>query len=314
MVSTKERVSIGVVGRLTGLSAETLRNWERRYGFPVPERTQGGQRVYALETVDRLRLITQALERGWRAGEVVPMELSSLKWMLNGPPGGRFEQAGHMFMAEPHAREHTPAEVASLLDATRAMDGVALDELLRRCWYRLGAVTFLEEIAGRFVWEVGEAWFDGRLSIAQEHFASERLRDFLASQWRPLSDSARGPAVICAALPGEQHVLGLHMAATLIAISGWRVLFLGADIPISEIAQTADQLDNPRAVLLSVSQAAHSAHTRRAIEGLRAKLPAPLDVIVGGVGAPGGLDGCHRMASFIELTGWLAAQLRAPRA
>jgi methanogenic corrinoid protein MtbC1 len=296
------------------LSAETLRNWERRYGFPVPERTQGGQRVYTIEAVDRLRLIAQALERGWRAGEVVPMELASLEWMLKGAPGGRFEQAGNMFMAEQHSREHRLPEVAGLLDATRAMDGVTLDELLRRCWYRLGAVTFLEEIAARFVWEVGEAWFDGRLSIAQEHFASERLRDFLTSQWRPLSDSARGPSVICAALPGEQHVLGLHMAATLIAISGWRVLFLGADIPISEIVHTADQLDNPRAVLLSVSQAAHGVPTRRAIEGLRAQLPAPIDLIVGGVGAPGGLDGCHRMTSFVELTGWLAAQLRAPRA
>lgn len=313
-MSTRERVSIGVVGRLTGLSAETLRNWERRYGFPVPERTQGGQRVYTLEVVDRLRLITQALERGWRAGEVVPMEAAALESMLLREQGGRLERVGELFMAEQSAREHRLAEVASLLDATRAMDGVALDEQLRRCWYRLGAVTFLEEIAGRFVWEVGEAWFDGRLSIAQEHFASERLRDFLTSQWRPLSDSARGPAVICAALPGEQHVLGLHMAATLVALSGWRVLFLGADIPVSEITQTASQLDNPRAVLLSVSQAAHSAPTRRAIEGLRAKLPAPVDLIVGGVGAPGGLDGCHRMTSFIELTGWLAAQLRAPRA
>ncbi len=56
--------TIAEVEAMTGLSAEVLRQWERRYGFPRPRRTPGGHRLYALEEVEALRTIKRWLEEG----------------------------------------------------------------------------------------------------------------------------------------------------------------------------------------------------------------------------------------------------------
>lgn len=296
-------VSIGVAAQLAGLGVETLRNWERRYGFPTPARTEGRQRLYAPETVERLQLIARAMAQGRRAGDVVPLSRAELEALL-----GISRGAGELFLATP--RDAQDAEVSALLDAALRMDGAALDELLRRHWYRLGPVAFMEQVVARFLWRVGELWERGRMSVAHEHFASERLRDFLTAQWRPLSDRARGPLVICAALPGEQHVLGLHMVAALVALSGWRVMFLGADLPIDELLRAIAQA-RPRALMISLAASARAAERRPLIEGLRAQLPDEIALLLGGAGAPADLPGCHRLDDLVALTSWLTEQLRA---
>src|SRR5512145_741358 len=76
------RLSIGALSRATGIPVETLRTWESRYGFPVPERRPSGHRVYALSTVPRLRRISEALARGHRAGQVVPVPDADLRRLL----------------------------------------------------------------------------------------------------------------------------------------------------------------------------------------------------------------------------------------
>lgn len=301
-----EGVHIGMVSRMTGLSAETLRAWERRYGFPQPERTQGGQRLYTMETVERLRLIARALEEGIRPGQAVRLSPEVLSTRLGRGAGTRAERVRAIF-----AEKAAPAEVAAvlqtLMEATRAMDGARLEGCLRREWYNMGPVAFLEQVAARFVWEVGEAWFEGSVSVAEEHLASERLRDFLVSQWRPLSDAARGPRVLCATLSGEQHVLGLHMAACLAALAGYKVLFLGANMPRTALVEAATK-QQARALFVSVSLAAHGGPTRQELAALRAALGEDTALIVGGAGAPGGVGGCLRMSDLFELTAWLAAE------
>src|SRR5512144_964663 len=80
------RLSIGALSRATGIPVETLRTWESRYGFPVPERRPSGHRVYALSTVPRLRRIAEALARGHRAGQVVPASDANLRRLLAAAP------------------------------------------------------------------------------------------------------------------------------------------------------------------------------------------------------------------------------------
>lgn len=63
--------SIRVTSRLTAIELDTLRMWERRYGFPRPQRASGGSRVYSESDVESLKLIRRALENGYRPGEVV---------------------------------------------------------------------------------------------------------------------------------------------------------------------------------------------------------------------------------------------------
>src|SRR5512141_471477 len=80
------RLAIGALSRATAIPVETLRTWESRYGFPVPERRPSGHRVYALSTVPRLRRIAEALARGHRAGQVVPASEVELRQILAAEP------------------------------------------------------------------------------------------------------------------------------------------------------------------------------------------------------------------------------------
>ena len=88
------RLSIGALSRATGIPVETLRTWEGRYGFPVPERRPSGHRVYPLSTIPRLRRISEALARGHRAGQVVPASDADLRQLLASAPRSRPRLAG----------------------------------------------------------------------------------------------------------------------------------------------------------------------------------------------------------------------------
>lgn len=303
--TTSQRLGIRAVAQTTGIPAETLRTWERRYGFPRPERTPGRHRLYSMRTVERLKLVAEAVARGWRPSDAIGLDADALHDALHAsdPDAGqvmaRAAQRTDIYL--PELEPPAEALITRWLDAVQRFDADALEASMRRAWYQLGAVRFMEEAAGPLLVAVGEAWFEGRLSVAHEHFASERLRDFLTSQWRPLSDRARGPTVLCATLAGEQHSLGLHMVGALSAIAGCRVIFLGADLPVSHVAQAAAQI-NPRAVLLSASVATPP---ERIVAQLDALLPTlgPREVLLGGGGALAH-PGVRLMTSLRELVSW----------
>ncbi|HSE27084.1 MAG TPA: MerR family transcriptional regulator, partial [Gemmatimonadales bacterium] len=180
-------LSIGALSAATGVPVETIRTWERRYGFPVAERKPSGHRVYPLTTVPRLRLIAQALTRGHRAAEVVPAPEPVLESLLAAvppapaPPGRTPLPSG------------VPADPADLLDAVRGFEAERLKRVLQADWARLGPIEFLERRAAPFLTAVGEAWAAGALDVRHEHFASACLGDFLRAVRMPLDDRATGP-------------------------------------------------------------------------------------------------------------------------
>jgi DNA-binding transcriptional MerR regulator/methanogenic corrinoid protein MtbC1 len=305
-----ELLSIGHVSQKTGVPVETLRTWERRYGVPAPKRTPSGHRLYAPEVVQRLRMIAEAVQHGERASRMMRLSDGELAARLRElrPTLTEAQQAADL----PPARREpvsagpldSPAQTAAhWVDLARRLDGDALDAAFRSHWAALGAVRFLAERAGPFIESIGQAWAEARLDIYHEHYASERLRDFLASTWRPLADGSTGPAVLLTTLPGERHALGLHMVAPVIALAGCRITFLGADTPLQDIENGAQQL-HARAILLSVSRSANPGVTRDALVRLRARVPGTVEIVVGGHGSPDGIAGvtCHR--SFEGLHQW----------
>jgi len=303
MASAAGKLSIGSLAKAAGVPVETLRTWEQRYGFPVAERKPSGHRVYALSNVTRLRRIADAIARGHRAGAVVGATDAELDRLLSATasPG------------EPELSSLNPskASVQELLAAVEAFDADRLTAALWSDWGRLGPIGFLQSTVAPLIERVGREWEEGRMEIRHEHFLSERLGDVMRAIRLPLDLTARGPMVVCATLPGEAHALGLQMVALLLASAGIRVLYLGTEIPPPELGRLARELA-ARAVAISVSAAADGAAVKRHLTRLREALPRPVQVLVGGRGAPAGRADVATVTSFADLERW-AQVLRGSR-
>ena len=279
-------MTIGAVSRATGIPVNTLRTWERRYNFPVAERSNGGQRIYSPNVVPHLNLINKALQQGFRPKQVMGLSFEDIQELL-----------GQNVPKKPSEQD----EVALWVDAARRLDGEYLDACFRTSMSQLGVQSFLINKVSPFLTALGESWANGKIQIFHEHFASERLHSFLTSTWRPLADSAKGPNLICAALPGENHFLGLHMAATITALYGFRIIFLGPKTPLSDLVACTWQSD-AQAILLSVSATTDIPEAKKMVIELKSKV-ANAKIILGGQGAPY-LEGVLTMKSLSELATW----------
>ena len=298
-VGEAQGITIGAVSRATGIPTNTLRTWERRYGFPTPGRSPSGQRLYEPALVEHLRLVSRALSLGHRPAQVVPAPLSHVRRLL----GESFQE-----VPAPTPLVSSDDTVAEWVGYTRDLDASALERGFAAEATRLGGFGFLTERASPFLYEVGEQWARGSLAMYQEHFASERLRSFLSNMWRTLVDRANGPIALLATLSGERHDLGLHMVATGCAIENWRVVFVGPDTPVNEVVD-ASRKSRARVVMIGVSPFAEPGRTRADLVALRARLDTDIKLLVGGAGAPVGIDGVEHMEDLDALREWLRRQV-----
>lgn len=315
----RERValSIGTLSGATGVPVDTLRTWERRYGFPVATRTGGSHRRYPVEAIGQIRLIVRALQLGHRPSAVMGRDLEELHRLIaTDAPGDVASQPEPL---EPAASGAAPASdagdqsaVARWLAHACALEGEALDGELQRSLAEMPVLDFLSRRLGPYLLALGDAWQRGELRVYEEHFASERVREFLTRQWRGLSGGARtARALVLATPPGELHVLGLHMAAWVVALAGVRVVFLGASTPMAELASAAAR-HRCSGVLLSVSAGYPGHELEVHVDELRRQLPPSLPLWVGGAGSTK-LEAERKMNRFEVLFDWCSNLADNPR-
>ncbi len=293
-------LSIGALARATAIPVETLRTWERRYGYPVAERKPSGHRVFPVESVPRLRRIAEVLAHGHRASDVVAASDAELRALLAAAPATLARATLARASAPAAAGEVLEAE---LLAAVRSFDADTLTRRLQAEWARRGPLEFLTTCIAPAVRAVGAAWADGSLEVRHEHFLSERVGDLLRALRLPFEERASGTRVVLGSLPGEPHSLGLHMAALVLATTGCRALLLGTEVPPGEIAALVRHL-RARAVGISVSSATGGPATLRRLRALRALLPKRTILLVGGDGAPRADHGITPMPDLAQLDAW----------
>lgn len=294
-------LSIGALSTATGIPIDTIRTWERRYGFPVPERKPSGHRVYSLATIPRLRRAAQAIARGHRAAEVVPASESALHALLDSLPPNSTSAS---IPPAPAGGRQASGELSDAFEAVRGYDMERLKRRLQSDWALLGPLGFLEHTSV-LMRAVGDAWATGELEVRHEHFASGVVGDFLRSVRAPLDERATGPIAVLATLPGELHGLGLQMAALVFALAGWRPLVLGVDTPVPQIAGLAREVPLA-AVALSCVQPLERRGTNF-LRALRRLLPRNVPVLVGGKGAPAEsrIKGLEVVTDLRELDRWI---------
>jgi DNA-binding transcriptional MerR regulator len=257
------RIRIGELSRRTGVGVDTLRAWERRYGLLAPDRSDGGFRLYGPADERRALEMRSLIGQGHSAREAARTVLQAV--------------FPDVQVASPNEAVAPPAE--DLVDAIRRLDGDAANRILDES---LATLSF-DGVARRLILPalqaLGEGWERGEVTIGQEHFASNLLRGRLlglASGWH----AGAGRTVVLACPPGEHHDLGLIVFGLALSGRGWRVVFLGANTPISTMAETADQIDAELVAIESLDPGP----LRDAEAELRA-LAAARTVAVGGAAA-----------------------------
>lgn len=162
-------LSISAVERETGLSKDTLRVWERRYGFPTPSRDEQGERAYALPQIERLRLLKRLIDAGHRPGTLMPMSLDELHHL-----------AEHS--ADAARRQTDPATAPALLSLLALLREHEVGRLrghLRQAQVRLGLSAFVTDLITPLNTLIGDAWMRGQLAIFQEHSYTEIAQSVL---------------------------------------------------------------------------------------------------------------------------------------
>jgi DNA-binding transcriptional MerR regulator/methanogenic corrinoid protein MtbC1 len=296
-------LSIGAVARETGISIESLRMWERRYGHPKSVRLPSGHRRYPSTEVQRLRAVARALSAGYRAGEVAPATIEQLKEMLDAIRNSK--QAASL--PDSSVTTDFDGKTSRWMEAARVLDESTLTQEFYNDWAALGPMRFIRERVIPFLRQLGEGWSEGRISVAQEHFASERLTDFLSSMWRRMNERTSGSPFLVATLPGDNHRLGIQMCSVVTTIADRRVLYIGPQTPVEEIL-SASAKSRCVAVVLSVSLSVDADDARSHLERLRASLPADVRLVVGGRGAPPAIERISYISDFDDFLHWVKAQ------
>jgi methanogenic corrinoid protein MtbC1 len=265
--------SIKAVSQATGLSVGTLRAWERRYGVVVPGRDDMGRRAYGPQEVLHLRRLREATERGHPIGRLAHLDARALDTLLD-------ESAAAPDQAESAAAN---AFRARILDAARRFRATECEQVLTLAIAMLPPARLIDDVLGPLLQEVGERWHGGEFSIAQERMVSTAVRRHVGLMVEAYDRAARRRPIVFATLPGERHELGLLMSALICGSHGFKVHYLGPDLPAEEIARYARSID---AAVVALSIVLLDGLERRAgeIGTLAEGLPAGTLVWLGGSG------------------------------
>lgn len=210
-------VTIKQAAALTGVSEHTLRAWEERYQVITPLRTASGYRTYSAQDLDQVRTMTALVNSGL---------------------------APRTAAAETLRRHQLGAEddpFAELIAAAADLDAKRLDaELGRRFathdfdtvvrWWLLPALARL-----------GDAWSEGRVTVAGEHLVAAQFMRRLSSAYDAAAPGATGAKVLIGAPPGVDHQLGVFAFAVACRRRGLDTTYLGAQLPLSAWQDAAER-------------------------------------------------------------------------
>ena len=269
MIENDGLYSIGVVERDTGIGRDTLRVWERRYGFPEPVRSEKGERKYSEKQLRQLQRIRRLLDQGMRPGKLLPLGEEGLD-----------ELEASLQSEQPVQLEQT---VSELIEAIHSADAELLESLLQKQYQQQEMQGFILKTVVPLLNTVGEFWAHGKLQIFQEHFLSQQLIRFLNTEIARLQRHARKPRVLLATLPGEEHTLGLLMVAAMLSSHGVSTINIGAEVPMDQIGHAVEQF-NVDIVGITFSGAYQYRNIRPHLIELRALIPDDIEIWTGGEG------------------------------
>lgn len=239
--------NIKAVTHLTGVAADTLRRWESRYSVIAPQRTESGYRLYSQRDVDTILWLKSKLEEGLSISRACDM----LRQMGSDP--AKSAQSGND-VASPtspilpgHSQLDVVAQVsgftvrsfdvlrAELFDALKNVDEERAGKIINEALSLYSIEEVCMQIITGVLLQIGEAWLTGEISIAVEHFASSFVRARLENLFHTSPYNLHGPFALVACAPDELHELGAMFLSIFLRRAGFRVVYLGQNVPLDSL-------------------------------------------------------------------------------
>lgn len=245
-----------------GIGTDTLRAWERRYGFPKPKRDARGHRLYPTSQVEELRIICMLQNLGFRPGRIFALSPAERRQLLDRERPGATPQNDFM---QQLIREMPPEEI---------------DQELRSHLQEMGPRAFVHQLAVPLLQGMDHGWTEGSLSVAREHILSDCLEQVLKEQLAQ-SNPVANPRIVFLTLSGERHKLGLLLAALLFHLEGLNCFIVQEELPLSEVPQLVHDV---KAVAVALSFSAHypSRQAKQNLAQLRNILNPEIKLFAGG--------------------------------
>ena len=259
------------VEQQTGISAATLRAWERRYALIEPQRTPSGYRLYSERDVALLRWVHDQMADGLSISRAVAMieglRANNEPLLIDERDSAHAPLANHD-VALPPTRLMQPLYAALIeMDSTRA------NEVLEQAFAMYSMSTVYLEIIVPTLVEMGEAWHRGEIFISTEHFATAYLRGRLLGLLQAYPQRVDMPTLFVGCAPHERHEMGVLIFAVMLRQQGFNVIYLGQDVPLDDIIEVT--LHERPAMLCISANNATTALTLRTVQSRLAAGPLP---------------------------------------
>ncbi|MDH5458213.1 MAG: MerR family transcriptional regulator [Nitrospinota bacterium] len=230
---------INQVAKMTGLSTENLRVWEKRYRLISPQRGSNRYRLYSEEDVDLLKYLISEINLGQSIGE-----LASL---------GRDEILNRMRQEKAQAPkaeilEHDPL-IGELEKFLLAIDRAAFEKRLNEILALLPFDVVFQRVLVPLQIRIGELWFDEKIGVAVEHYVTTQVKQKLFAAMN-MTSSQNGPKIVIACPPWELHEIGAQMVAYHCSTLGCQAILLGANLPLEDLIHFCTNT-NPDGLALS---------------------------------------------------------------
>ncbi|MBE2223425.1 MAG: MerR family transcriptional regulator [Anaerolineae bacterium] len=250
---TTPTFNLKAVVQETGIKPDTLRAWERRYGLPQPQRTSGGHRLYSQHDIDMLKWLLARQEEGLSISRAVDM-WNKLEEEGESPLSS-FEQVetGNIII-----EGETVSELRHLwIEACLQFDEIRAKQTLSQAFALFPTQLVCFELLQKGLVEVGNGWYEGRISVQQEHFASAQAVRQLEALLNAAPSPTKNGRLLIACAPEEQHTFSTLLLTLLLRHRGWDVVYLGANVPVDRLETAVDTVQP--VVLIVTAQTLYTA-------------------------------------------------------
>jgi|SRR5271157_349290 len=263
------KYTIKTVSNQTGIRTVTLRAWERRHELLNPHRSENRYRLYSEREVAILRWIKNRVDNG------IPISSAANELHMMVKEGVWPEAVPSLPGTQPIANVAPPEQYArQLYQLLIRHDESLAGDLLREAHSFFDLGTICNEIITPAMVQIGEAWYRGDIRITTEHFASAYIRGRLLSMLQAYPVLKNAPYVLCGCAPTEQHEIGALMLSVMLRSKGFRVEFLGPDVPIDDLVEYA-RYEHPHMIILTSTMRDSVSELERLAEKLIKLNPKP---------------------------------------